>query len=237
VREGLGIRKYGFHGTSHQFVAEEAAKFLGKPFAELNAVSCHLGSGGSSLCAIVKGQSVDNTMGFSPLQGLVMSTRCGDLDPAVAMRLLAAAQGDTGAVEKLLNKKSGVLGLSGASADLRDVLAGKAGPSGERMDLTAQVVLWRLRKYLGAYLAVVGNPGAIIFTDTLGETVPAVRAHVCAGLEAFGVQIDPERNEHVTAYPSDVAADDSRVRLLVILTNEELAIARRAWRTLAARAA
>jgi acetate kinase len=237
VREGLGIRKYGFHGTSHQFVAEEAAKFLGKPFAELNAVSCHLGSGGSSLCAIVKGKSVDNTMGFSPLQGLVMSTRCGDLDPAVTMRLLAAAQGDAGAVERLLNRKSGVLGLSGASADIRDVLAGIGGASRERMGVTEQVYLWRMRKYLGAYLAVVGEPDAIIFTDTIGETVPAVRLSVCSGLEAFGVRIDAARNANVTRYPCDVAAADSLVRLLVILTNEELAIARRAYHALVARAA
>ena len=237
VREDLGIRKYGFHGTSHQYVAEEAAKFLKKPLAELNAVSCHLGSGGSSLCAIVKGRSVDNTMGFSPLVGLVMSTRCGDLDPAVTLRLLAAARGDSGSVEKLLNRKSGVLGLSGASADIRDVLAGKGGASGERMDLTAQVYLWRMRKYLGAYLAVVGRPDAVIFTDTIGETVPAVRLSVSSGMEAFGIKIDPERNAHVTRTPCDVAADDSLVRLLVILTNEELAIARRTYQTLIARAA
>ena len=236
VREGLGVRKYGFHGTSHQYVAEEAAKFLGKPFAELNAVSCHLGSGGSSLCAIVKGKSVDNTMGYSPLQGLVMSTRSGDLDPAVTLRLLATALGDTGAVEKLLNKKSGVLGLSGSSADIRDVLARKTG-SPERMDLTAQVYLWRMRKYLGAYLAVVGEPDAILFTDTIGETVPAVRLAVSSGLDAFGVKIDAARNANVTRYPSDVATDDSLVRILVLLTNEELAIARRTYQALAARAA
>lgn len=236
VRDGLGIRKYGFHGTSHQYVAEEAAKFLKKPLAELNAVSCHLGSGGSSLCAIVKGRSVDNTMGFSPLQGLVMSTRSGDLDPAVTLRLLTTARGDTGAVEKLLNKKSGVLGLSGASADIRDVLAGKAG-SVERMDLTAQVYLWRMRKYLGAYLTVVGEPDAVIFTDTIGETVSQVRQSVCSGLDVFGVKIDAERNAHVTRYPTDVAAEDSLVRLLVILTNEELAIARRTYLTLIGRAA
>ena len=237
VREGLGIRKYGFHGTSHQYVAEEAAKFVRKPLADLNAVSCHLGSGGSSLCAIVRGKSVDNTMGFSPLQGLVMSTRSGDLDPAVTLRLLARARGDAASVERLLNRKSGVLGLSGATADIRDVLAHSAGATPDRMDLTAEVYLWRMRKYLGAYLAVVGECDAIVFTDTIGETVPAVRLSVCSGMEAFGVKIDPARNANVTRYPCDVAADDSLVRVLVILTNEELAIARRTYQALIARAA
>ena len=176
LREEMGIRKCGFHGTSHQYVAQQAAKFLGKPMNKFNAVSCHLGSGGASLCAIVDGKSVDNTMGYSPLQGLVMSTRCGDLDPAVALDMLARTDGDNAAVETALNKRSGVLGMSGASADIRDVLAHRSGSLNEsRTDLTAQVYLWRIRKYLGAYLAVVGNADAVIFTDTIGETMPQVR--------------------------------------------------------------
>lgn len=237
IREGLGIRKYGFHGTSHRYVAEEAARFLGKNLAELSAVSCHLGSGGSSLCAIVDGKSIDNTMGYSPLQGLVMSTRCGDLDPAVTMRLLAAVGADRGSVEKLLNKKSGVLGLSGSSADIRDALSGRSGASPGRNELATQVYLWRMRKYLGSYLTVVGKPDAVIFTDTIGETVPEVRLSVCSGMEVFGVEIDPARNAHVTNCPADVATDDSPVRILVILTNEELAIARETYQTLLRRAA
>jgi acetate kinase len=124
----LGLYKHGFHGTSHRYVAGEAAGFLGRPLGDLNAVSCHLGSGGASLCAIRGGISIDNTMGYSPLQGLVMSTRCGDLDPALTLRLLARSGGDPRAVEDLLNRKSGVLGLSGTTADIRDVLAAYAGP-------------------------------------------------------------------------------------------------------------
>jgi acetate kinase len=225
----LGLRKFGFHGTSHEYVAEEAARLLDKPMEKLNAVSCHLGSGGASLCAIVQGKSVDNTMGFSPLQGLVMSTRCGDLDPAVALQLLHQAHGDSKRVEKALNQKSGVLGLSGLSADIRDVLSHVASaPTGDdRIHQTAQVYLWRIRKYLGAYLAVVGKPDAILFTDTIGETVPAVRWAVCTGLEVFGVKLDPQLNASVSSWPCDVAAADSAVRILVVQTNEELAIARR----------
>ncbi len=230
----LGIRKYGFHGTSHEFVVEEAAKFLGRPLDQFSAVSCHLGSGGASLCAVVNGRSVDNTMGFSPLQGLVMSTRCGDLDPSAALRLLIAAQGNPGAVEKTLNKTSGVLGLSGVSADIRDVLAATAGGAAAdaRLQATSQVYLWRLRKYLGAYLATVGRADAIIFTDTIGETLPAVRAAVCADMECFGVRMDFERNAAGLPLPCDVATADSPTRILVVATNEELAIARRTYATL-----
>lgn len=235
LREEWGYRKYGFHGTSHQYVAEETAEFLGKPLRELDAVSCHLGSGGASLCAILNGRSVDNTMGYSPLQGLVMSTRCGDLDPAITLRLLSESGGDGEKVEKLLNNRSGVLGLSQHSADIRDVLARISEPVWKQtqLDLTAQVYVWRIRKYLGAYLAVVGRADAVIFTDTIGETVPWVRNGVCAGMEAFGLKIDPERNRCVNGYPADIAAVDSPVRIVVVQTNEELAIARRTYSLLA----
>ena len=175
---------------------------------------------------------MDNTMGYSPLQGLVMSTRSGDLDPAVTLRLLERAGGDSGAVERLLNKRSGVLGMSGASADIRDAFARAAKTPTPDTDITSQVYLWRIRKYLGAYLAVVGKADAVIFTDTIGETVPVVRWTVCTDMEAFGLKIDADRNNSVTKYPADVAADDSDVRILVIQTNEELAIARRTYATL-----
>lgn len=228
----LGIRKYGFHGTSHQYVVERAAELLGVPLDRFKAVSCHLGSGGASLCAVVDGRSVDNTMGYSPLQGLVMSTRSGDLDPAVTLRLLARASGDAGAVDELLNKKSGMLGLSGVSSDVRDVLAKAAGAGGgpdERQSRALEIYLWRLRKYLGAYLTLVGTPHAVIFTDTIGELVPEVRWAVCSGLEVFGIQIDPDRNREDTKLPADLSVSSSAVRILAIATNEELAIARRSY--------
>jgi acetate kinase len=225
----LGIRKFGFHGISHQYVATEAARLLRKPLGALNAVSCHLGSGGASLCAMVNGRSVDNTMGYSPLQGLIMSTRCGDLDPAVALRLMALSDGDYRSVEKLLNEKSGVLGLSGKSADIRDALSAPTNPNGNlsRSELAAQIYLWRLKKYLGAYLAVVGRTDAVIFTDTIGETVPAVRWAMCANMEDFGVVLDVNRN-NLKNLPMDIAVPDGAVRVFVIATNEELSIARSA---------
>jgi len=228
----LGIRKYGFHGISHHYVAGEAARTLGKPLERLNAVSCHLGSGGASLCAIVAGRSVDNTMGFSPLQGLVMSTRCGDLDPALPLRLVAHRSARPAEIERELNERSGVLGLSRISSDLRDVLRGAQEPGDRALDLrqAASVYLWRLRKYLGAYLAVVHPADAVIFTDTLGETVPEVRHAACIGMEAFGLKLDVSRNLSARNLPADVATDDSLVRVLVIATNEELAIAREAYR-------
>lgn len=227
----MGIRKYGFHGTSHQFVVEEAADFLNIPLDEFNAVSCHLGSGGASLCAVANGKSIDNTMGFSPLQGLVMSTRCGDLDPGVAMRLLSGENGNGEKVESILNRESGVLGLSGVSSDIRDILAN--GKRKGALEETESVYLWRIRKYLGAYLAAVGQAHALIFTDTIGETMPYVRWAVCSNLSPFGVEIDSSKNEAANALPVDISTKESATKILVIATNEELAIARRATKALA----
>ena len=213
----------------HQYVAQEAAKLLGVPFENLNAMSCHLGGGGASLCAIVNGRSIDNTMGYSPLQGLVMSTRSGDLDPAVALALLVREGGNSAAVEGLLNRKCGVLGLSGMSADIRDVVARAADGATadiDQLSVAAQVYLWRIRKYLGAYLTLVGGAHCVIFTDTIGEKVPYVRWAVTAGLQCFGLDIDPEKNDAVKALPADLSTPGSRVRILAVATNEEMAIAR-----------
>ncbi len=232
LRDDLGLRKYGFHGISHQYVVEEAARFLERPREGLTAVSCHLGSGGASLCAVRDGRSVDNSMGVTPLQGLVMSTRCGDLDPALTLRLLAQNTGDANAVERLLNKESGLLGLSRFSGDIRDLLSRLPNGNEHHLHRALQVYLWRVRKYLGAYLAVVGEADAVIFTDTIGEDVPYVRWAVCADLDVFGLRLDADRNEAVASLPADIAADDSPVRILVIRTNEELAIARHVYATL-----
>ena len=229
LTEQMGIRKYGFHGISHEYVATEAARLIGKPLDQLNAVSCHLGSGGASLCAIRDGQSVDNTMGLTPLQGLVMSTRSGDIDPGLVLRLIHQADGDFNKTEKLLNKNSGILGMTQASADLRDLLGD--GARQDEPDLALRVSTWRLRKYLGAFLTVVGNADTIIFTDTLGETVPIVREMACREMESFGVKLDLERNNNPGELPADIATDDSPVRIWVIHTDEELALARMAWRT------
>ncbi len=231
----LGLRKYGYHGISHQYVVNETARRMHVPLERFNAVSCHLGSGGASLCAVVNGQSVDNTMGYSPLQGLIMSTRCGDLDPGVALRLLADAVGDRSAVESMLNHRSGVLGLSGVSADIRDAFEALGRPKHSRQaEFTTQTYLWRLRKYLGAYLALVGTPQAVIITDTIGETVPEVREALCAGMDPFGIVMDNDRNARLTELPADVSASISRVRVWVVATNEEVAIARSVYATVTA---
>ena len=231
MRTHNGFRKYGFHGISHHYVAMEAARILNRPLDRLNAVSCHLGSGGASLCAIVAGQSVDNTMGYSPLQGLVMSTRCGDLDPSVCLQLMALNNGDVKSVEKTLNIQSGVLGLSHYTSDIRDVLKeGRTGAAQSHEEiLTMQIYLWRIRKYLGAYLAVVGSTDTVIFTDTIGVTVPTIRWAICKDMEVFGVEMDADRNKNISTLPADIATPESRVRILVIATNEELAIARQSY--------
>jgi len=228
-----GFRKYGFHGISHEYVVNEAAKFLNIPMDSFNCVSCHLGSGGASLCAVAGGKSIDNTMGYSPLPGLIMSTRCGDLDPGLVLRLLSEYSLDVNAVEGLLNKKSGVLGLSGKSADIRDAIKGAMEGKNERDFLTMQIYLWRMKKYLGSYLATAPGAHAVIFTDTIGELVPEVRHIVCSGMEAFGLEIDEGRNRDASL-PCDVSADSSKVRILVIATNEEISIARNAYKLLSA---
>ncbi|MFA7232203.1 MAG: acetate/propionate family kinase [Victivallaceae bacterium] len=230
IARELNIRKYGFHGTSHRFVVTEAAKFLGIKLSEFNAVSCHLGSGGASLCAVKGGKSIDNTMGFSPLQGLIMSTRCGDLDSALVLKILSMTQGNSDQVEDLLNKTSGVLGLSGTTGDIRDIIRASADdPGNSRNQSAEEIYLWRIRKYLGAYLAAVGQAHAVIFTDTIGETVPMVRWAVSAGLQIFGLNIDSVKNEHPGPLPLTISADDSRVKAVVVATNEELEIARQAY--------
>jgi acetate kinase len=228
IRTKLKIRKYGFHGTSHDYVVERASNYLGIPLEKFNAVSCHLGSGGASLCAVVNGKSVDNTMGFTPQPGLVMSTRSGDMDPAVTLGLSAGAVGGFGEVEDFLNKKSGVLGMSGMSADIRDIMKASRGENqpDNRIALTLQVYIWRLRKALGAYCAVTGVPHAVIFTDTIGEKVADIRWAVCAGMEAFGICPDMKKNTSNDKLPLEFSKQGSQVKLLAIETNEELAIAR-----------
>ncbi|MFW5915514.1 MAG: acetate/propionate family kinase [Planctomycetota bacterium] len=226
LAENQGIRKYGFHGISHQYVVEQTAQFLEIPHNQFSAVSCHLGSGGASLCAVRNGESVDNTMGFSPLQGLIMSTRCGDLDPAAVLQLLDRYDIDAERVENILNRESGVLGLSGTSSDIRDVLgAARSEEDNGQLDEALHTYLWRIRKYLGSYLTVTAPSDAIIFTDTVGEQVPEVRSAICADLDQCGVSISPTSNRNVDALPVDVAEEHSDVRIIVVSTNEELAIA------------
>ena len=222
----LGIRKYGFHGTSHEYVCRQAAEFLEIPFEQFNAVSCHLGSGGASLCAVRQGCSIDNTMGYSPLQGLIMSTRTGQLDAAIPLKLLSRDGSDFRSVSRFLNSHSGILGLSQKYSDIRDVLAEK----NENARAVTDAYLWRIQKYLGSYLLHVGDVHAVIFTDTIGETMASVRWEICANLSCFGIQVDYTANSgKQLKLPADIASADSPVRVLVIQTDEEKAIATKTY--------
>jgi len=215
------IRRYGFHGTSHQFAAKRAARFLGRPLSELNLLTLHLGNG-SSITAIERGKSVDTSMGLTPLEGLVMGARSGDLDPAIIFRL--AGQGvSLSEIETMLNQKSGLKGLAGAN-DMRELLARKSAGD-ERADLALEVYAYRIRKYIGAYLAALGEAHAIVFTAGVGENAPEVRAAALCGLERLGVILDPARNRQPGDREFEISADHSPIKVLVIPANEELEIA------------
>ena len=216
------VRRYGFHGTSHKYVSQRAAAMLGKPIEELKLISCHLGNG-SSITAIDGGKSVDTSMGFTPLAGVPMGTRSGDLDAGILEYLMNKHGYDIDAMLNVLNKKSGVLGISGVSSDFRDLE--DAAPKGnQRAQLALDAFEYSVKKYIGAYAAVMGGVDAIIFTAGVGENGPDNRANIVSGLEYMGVKIDREKN-NVRGKEVDVATDDSKVRVLVIPTNEELMIA------------
>ena len=219
------IRKYGFHGTSHKYVAAKAAEMLGKPAEELKIVTCHLGNG-SSVSAVDCGKSVDTSMGFTPLDGTLMGTRSGSMDPAVITYLLD--EGMTSAeVNKLVNKESGVYGISGVSSDFRDLMAAAA-DGNERAQLALDMFDYSVKKFVGAYAAIMGGLDAIVFTAGVGENTPETREAVTNGLEFMGVKVDKEKN--FTRGTVDISADDSRVKTLVIPTNEELMIAMDTYR-------
>ncbi|HEV7847925.1 MAG TPA: acetate kinase [Mycetocola sp.] len=217
------VRKYGFHGTSHKFVSEEAAAFLGRPLGELNQIVLHLGNGASAT-AVSGGRSVETSMGMTPLEGLVMGTRSGDIDPAVLIHLHRRTGMSFDDLDTMLNRKSGLVGMSGAG-DMRDVLERSAGGD-ENAALAFDVYIHRLKGYIGNYLAQLGSVDVISFTAGVGENAAPVRAAALAGLEAFGIRLSPERNEEKSRDPRLISADDSDVAVLVIPTNEELEIAR-----------
>ncbi|MBI4610836.1 MAG: acetate kinase [Candidatus Rokubacteria bacterium] len=221
--EGLGVRRYGFHGTSHHYVAKEAARFQGRPLESLDLITLHLGNGASA-AAIRRGQSVDTSMGLTPLEGLVMGTRSGDLDPAIPFFLAQRTGKSLAEVEKLLNEASGLKGLCGRN-DMREVLGlAEAGDPNGR--LAAEVFCYRVRKYIGAYLAVLGRLDALVFTGGIGENSPAIRARCCEGLAGLGILVDPDRNEAAADGPCEIQPAGAAVQVLVIPTNEELEIAR-----------
>ena len=218
-----GIRRYGFHGTSHQFVSTEAAKMLGKEIEDLKIIVCHLGNG-ASVTAVQGGKSVDTSMGLTPLEGLIMGTRSGDLDPAI-IEFIANKENKTASeVVNILNKESGVYGLSGVSSDFRDIKAAKA-EGNKAAGAALDAFVYRVVKYIGAYAAAMNGVDAIAFTAGVGENDDATRAQICSYLGYLGAKIDPEKN-NVHGEEAVISSDDSKVTLLCIPTNEELMIAR-----------
>ena len=221
--ENFVVRKFGFHGTSHKYVAQRAADMLGKPLEELRLISCHLGNG-SSIAAIQNGKSIDTTMGFTPLAGLTMGTRSGDIDPALIPYIMEKTEKSADEVVEILNKKSGLLALSGISSDLRDIEEA-ADKGHERANLALDVFANRIHQYIGSYAARMRGVDAIIFTAGIGENSDVVRARVATGLEFMGVYFDPSLN-NVRGEEAFISYPHSPVKLLVIPTNEEVMIAR-----------
>ena len=218
----LRIRRYGFHGTSHAYVSRKAAEHLGRPAAEVNLITLHLGNGASA-AAVQGGRCIDTSMGLTPLEGLVMGTRSGDLDPAVVFYLHREAGLSVDDIDDLLNKRSGMLGLAGAN-DMREV-ARLVDEGDEAAAEALDVYCYRIRKYVGAYAAALGRLDALVFTAGIGENNDAVRAGVCQGLEGLGITLSRKRNRARSAGPRTISADDSAVAVLVVPTNEELEIA------------
>jgi len=223
VAEAHRIRRYGFHGTSHKFVSEAAAEYVGRPLRELKQLVLHLGNG-ASITAIDGGHSVETSMGLTPLEGLVMGTRSGDLDPSVLLVLARREDMSPGELDEFLNKRSGVLGMAGVS-DMRDIEDRRAEGAGAAM-LAFDVYIHRLRAYIGAYIAQLGGVDVISFTAGVGENSPLVRAEAMATLGFLGIHIDPARNEPRQRGIRTISTDDSAVTVLVVPTNEELEIAR-----------
>ena len=217
------VRRFGFHGTSHRYVAREAARVLGMPPVVANLITIHLGNG-ASITAVAGGKSVDTSMGMTPLEGLVMGTRCGDIDPAVPFYLARNTGMSLDGIENILNKESGLKGLCGMN-DMREVMRRRS-EGGANAQLAVEMYTYRIKKYIGAYLAVLGRAHAIVFTGGIGENAAEIRALSCRGLESLGIAIDESKNASYLSGNTDVATPDSRVRILIIPTNEELEIAR-----------
>lgn len=221
--EKFGIRKYGFHGTSHKYVSQRAAELLGRPIEQLRLISCHLGNG-ASIAAIEGGKSIDTSMGFTPLAGVTMGTRSGNIDPALIPYIMDKTGKSADEVLEILNKKSGMLGVSGFSSDLRDI-EDEAAKGNERAELALEVFANRIHKYIGSYAARMCGVDAIIFTAGIGENSDVIRAKVLRGLEFMGVYWDPSLNK-VRGKEAFISYPHSPVKVLVIPTNEEVMIAR-----------
>lgn len=221
--EKHGVRKYGFHGTSHMYVARRAAAMLGKSPKDVKIITCHLGNG-SSITAVKGGKSIETSMGFTPLEGVAMGTRCGSIDPAVVPFVMEKEGLSTREIDNLMNKKSGVLGISGISNDFRD-LDEAAANGNQRAELALEVFAYKIKKFIGEYSAVLNGADAVVFTAGIGENSASIRKRILSDLEGLGIKIDDEKNK-IRGQEIDISTPDSKVRVLVIPTNEELTIAR-----------
>ena len=220
--ENDGVRRYGFHGTSHKYVATRAAEILGKNIKDLKIVSCHLGNG-ASITAIEGGQSIDTSMGFTPLAGLMMGTRCGDIDPAIIKFLMNKEGLSIDELDNMMNKKSGVLGISGVSSDFRD-LEEASEKGNTRAQLALDMFEYKVKQFIGSYSAVMNGMDVLIFTAGLGENGISFREKICANLESLGIKLDPVKN-NCRGKEQIISNDDSKVTVMVVPTNEELMIA------------
>ncbi|MGI0486993.1 acetate kinase [Pantanalinema rosaneae CENA516] len=222
-----GIRRYGFHGTSHRYCAERAAELLNRDLASLKLITCHLGNG-ASLAAIRQGACVDTTMGFTPMEGLMMGSRSGSVDPGILLHLLRTQQHTPESLDTLLNKGSGMKGISGITNDLRQIVA-EAEQGNDRAQLALDMYIYRLRYYMGAMLAVLGGLDAIVFTAGVGENSALIRAAACEAFGFLGLKLDPDKNAQ-QGIDQDITTPDSQIRVFVIRTQEDWAIAKECWR-------
>jgi acetate kinase len=218
------IRKYGFHGTSHRYVSLEGAKLLGKKLEDLKIISCHLGNG-ASIAAIKYGKSIDTSMGFTPLEGLMMGTRSGSIDPAIIFHLMRTKRLSVDDVDELLNKMSGFLGISGISNDARDIVEG-ANNKDYRADLALKMYAYKVKNYIGSYSAIMGGVDLVIITAGVGENTEEIREYALEDLEYLGIKLDRNRNLTDMKKTREITTDDSKVKVYVIFTNEEIMIAR-----------
>ena len=218
-----GLRRYGFHGTSHKYVAQVAASMMQEHMTDLRIITCHLGNG-ASITAIKYGKSIDTSMGYTPLEGLIMGTRSGEIDPAIIPFLMEKENMTAPQIDDYLNRRSGILGISGLSSDFRD-LESAANRGDERSQLAIDLFAYKVKKYIGGYVAAMGGVDAIVFTAGVGENSPFMRDKICNGLEYLGTRIDPERNK-VRGKAQEISVKRANVKIFVIPTNEELVIAR-----------
>ena len=225
IIQKYGFRRFGFHGLSYFYTTQKISQYLKIPKDKLNIIACHLGTGGASIAAIREGRSADTSMGYSPLPGLIMSTRCGDIDPMVTIYLMMVYGYGLDQLEEIFNKESGLLGISGFSSDIRDLIDNSADLEKDQAQLAFKMYIHRIKKYIGSYAVVLGGTDVLAFTDDIGVRNPAVRKEICRGMEWLGVKLDPELNTRVDLNGvTRISAKDSKVEILTVSPEEELVI-------------